>query len=102
MNYIYEKLREDNKLFEIREDMIINKPGSKENVLINQNSNTLSTNLKNSQKSIRSYNSTSMGSSSPNGNPVLVFQVKNDKITEDFLIAKNYIKVLKHSEFFMG
>ena len=96
MNYIYEKLREENKLFEIKDDVILSKILPKENAL--------SPNFKNSQKSIKNYNS---GGVSPfslnvNGNTNLVFQVKNDKVTEDFLIAKNYIKVLKQSEFFLG
>jgi hypothetical protein len=30
-----------------------------------------------------------------------VFKVKSDKKDEDYLIAKNYIKMLRQSEFYM-
>ncbi len=104
MNYIYEKLKEENKIFEIKEDKVLNKTISKENMLSNQNINNIfSPNFKNSQKSVKSYNSSSASASNhnTNANPIIVFQVKNDKINEEFLIAKNYIKVLKQSEFLM-
>ena len=39
MNYIYDKLREENKLFEIRDDVIVSKILTKENALGNQNVN---------------------------------------------------------------
>jgi hypothetical protein len=41
MNYIYEKLREENKLFEIKDDVIVSKLLSKENAIGNQNVNIL-------------------------------------------------------------
>jgi hypothetical protein len=34
-------------------------------------------------------------------NPILVFYVKNDKKDEKWIMAKNYIKSLKQSEFYM-
>lgn len=103
MNYIYEKLKEENKIFEIKEDKAMNKTVSKENLMSNQNNNIFSPNFKNSQKSVRNYNSSSISASNhnTNTNPVLVFQVKNDKVNEEYLIAKNYIKILRQSEFLM-
>ena len=102
MNYIFEKLRDDNKIYEIKEDKMLINTVSKENLLSNPNTNHFSPNIKNSQKSLRSYNSGFSNSNhNTNASPVLVFQVKNDKLNEEFLIAKNYIKVLKQSEFFM-
>ena len=101
MNYIYERLREENKIYEIKEDLIIKKQNqntSRENLNSNANSDVKS--LRKS-KSIN-YNSGASNSNNPTySNPLVVFKVKNEKKDEDYWIAKNYIKMLRQSEFYM-
>ena len=101
LNYIYERLREENKIYEIKEDLIVKKSQSlgKDNVNSNANSDV---------KSIRKSKSINYNSGTSNtnntqiySNPLVVFKVKNEKKDEDYWIAKNYIKMLRQSEFYM-
>ncbi len=103
LNYIYERLREDNKIYEIKEDIIIKKSNSNASANYKDNVNSNATDSKLfKQKSKMNYNS---GSSTVNTNnfpsSLVVFKVKNEKKDEDYWIAKNYIKMLRQSEFYM-
>jgi hypothetical protein len=114
---MYEQLREEGKIFEIKEEKLIKKT-SRENININSlnvnvNSNVNSNNspdsrmkrksstVNNNMNSNSSQNTNIPVNSSNYANPVVVFSVKTDKKDEKFLIAKNYIKALKQSEFYM-
>ena len=102
LNYIYEKLREDNKIHEIKEDILIKKSTNPTRDNLNSNSNHEPKLAMKKSKTVANYNS--IASANANGNyvnPIVVFKVKNEKKDEDYLIAKNYIKMLRQSEFYM-
>jgi len=102
LNYIYERLREDNKIFEIKEDILI-KRNSRDNINSNSgNSGESKQVMKKSKSVVFNYNSIASNTTPiVNSNPIVVFKVKNDKKDEDYLVAKNYIKILRQSEFHM-
>ncbi len=104
LNYLYQKLREENKIYEIREDIIVKKQNKDTKDIINSDntSDKEKTHHKRSKSMIINYNSGASGAVSTNfSNPLVVFKVKTDKKDEDYLIAKNYIKMLRQSEFYM-
>jgi len=54
------------------------------------------------KRSKSQYNtSNSLNTSQTFPSTVVVFKVKNEKKDEDYWIAKNYIKMLRQSEFYM-
>lgn len=131
MNYIYDQLREENKMYEIREDRIPHKS----NKIIKESRSEITKEFKDStgtlQSSIMSNNNLnqpasdgkyvkkkSIGYASGEGstnintnmnrerersssNPVIVFNVGKKPLDEKYFIAKNYIKMIKQSEFYM-
>jgi len=77
--------------------MIVKKStSSRDNINLN------SENSKFKRQKTFSYNSSASNTNSNYLNSsIVVFKVKNEKKDEDYWIAKNYIKMLRQSEFYM-
>jgi hypothetical protein len=105
LNYIYERLRDENKIYEIKEDIIIKKSNSGNSASSRENVNSNAPDNKFTNKKSKNLNYNSGCSSTVNTNnfpsTLVVFKVKNEKKDEDYWIAKNYIKMLRQSEFYM-
>jgi hypothetical protein len=101
MNYLYEQLREDNKIMEVRDDRITKRifreqsPTVSNKDLSSPNQDRYKKRTSTSTISRESYAQTH------NSNPIVVFNVRKENEDEKYIIARNYIKVLSQSEFYM-
>lgn len=87
MNYIYDQLKDNSKVFFVRDDKTLKK--IKSGML----SNT-------SAKSPDGRKSNASSSASP-GNSLLILNVKGENKDKKYFIARDYIKILEQSEFYM-
>lgn len=109
LNYIYTQLREDEKIYEIKDEKFVIKQVIPKdvNATISSSSPTTNKRLSNhySTGSLNLMNNISTPSAKQGAqkfvNPIIVFNVKNDKKDEKWIVAKNYLKALKLSEFYM-
>ena len=93
INYIYEQLKEENKIYAIYRSI-----PNKDSALLSN-----SPDIKSRKKTIRTEsfdNSIVNINNSSFSNPILILPIKNDNKDEKFIIARNYIKRLKNSEYF--
>ncbi len=88
MNYIYEQLKEENKIHTIYKSI-----PNKDTVVFSN-----SPDIKPRKK--QHGRAESLDSISNNSNPILILPIKNDNKDEKFIIARSYIKRLKNSEYF--
>lgn len=102
MNYIYEQLRSENKLIEIKEDRLNLDKVKKSTTSFKDVTNTIPINSPEQRQSNRKNTFSYYSGSSVNAtNSLVVLPIKTDKKDENYLVAKNYIKMLKQSEFYM-
>lgn len=93
INYIYEQLKEENKIYAIYRSI-----PNKDSVLLSN-----SPDVRSRKKTIRTEsfdNSIVNINNSSFSNPILILPIKNDNKDEKFIIARSYIKRLKNSEYF--
>lgn len=105
MKYIYEQLKDENKIYEVRDDKRRERYTSKDNIKDSMSSNS---DIRNNKKKPSTNNMLSNNSVysvnnnyNNNSNKKLILRIKNDNIEEPYIIAQNYIEMLKHSEFYM-
>jgi len=89
LNYIYEQLREENKIHAIYKSI-----PNRDSIIFSN-----SPDIKCRKKHARTDSIDSMNNSSIS-NPILILPIKNDNKDEKFIIARSYIKRLKNSEYF--
>ena len=94
MNIVYERLREENKLYELKEDKVFFRDGIRDSL----KDSTYSPDLKSKNKKIFSYNSLNSGL---NSSPNIIFKVSSENKDEWYVNVQNFIKNLKQSEFYL-
>lgn len=99
LNFVYEQLKEDNKIFELKEGGFVRKNSkdfSNENKKKNQNGNNSSNSFVGSIASNNNNNNPQN-----NNNPALFIKLKNENTEEIYVNYKNFINRLRLSEFYL-
>jgi len=92
LNFVYEQMREDNKIFEIKESL---------NVRKNPKDFSQNSKRKNSHSNLGLYSQigTNNNQQMVNLNPALFIKLKNENTEEIYVHYKNFINRLRMSEF---
>ena len=95
MNLIYDRLREENKLYELKDDKVIFKEGIRDSIKDSSFSPDL---MKSKNKKNFGYNSLNSGW---NNSPNIIFKVTSENKDEWYINIQNFLKNLKQSEFYI-
>lgn len=101
MNYIYEQLREGNKIYEINLDKYdkSRKSMTRDNSMGTLNNReSFSNKVFNNSPDVKNKKKQALNRDIQSH---IVLNVRNENLDEHYIMAKNYIKALKETEFYM-